>query len=395
MRRLIQGIIATAVISALVVTPSFAAIKSGAKCLTKGETKISGSKTFTCIKSGKKLVWSKGVTEKKAPVSSETPAPKLGDSLSFMSSEPSEQITFSNLAKNYAYVPYVAWKKSADKIAKFQPSDVKITVLVGENTDPINKNPSPAVTLVSRMYGDFKQASEFVLIYYSIYDIPWAEKLVEEYIGQNGGYDTSDTVRKMCPSRNSCNAAAALSNSVTGIGLTVVTASEQMRNDPVFNSGTLEAHEYSHTIQKKQYFGRMPQGLAPPQWLTEGGAEFIQTASVHNQSFDNYLTDRKRVTEELYKFKNFDSNWLNAFLNPAKLGTDWDLWKSYYGFRVYDVGFMTSEILVAIAGPNSIMEIFKLMGDGLSFQDSFFKIFGVKWDSAIKTITSVLASQIG
>jgi len=159
MRRLIQGIIATAVISALVVTPSFAAIKSGAKCLTKGETKISGSKTFTCIKSGKKLVWSKGVTEKKAPVSSETPAPKSGDSLSFMSSEPSEQITFSNLAKNYAYVPYVAWKKSADKIAKFQPSDVKITVLVGENTDPINKNPSPAVTLVSRMYGDFKQAS--------------------------------------------------------------------------------------------------------------------------------------------------------------------------------------------------------------------------------------------
>jgi len=395
MRRLTQSIIAGAIISALVVTPSFAAVKSGAKCTTKGETKISGAKTFTCIKSAKKLVWNKGVTGKKSPASGETQAPKSGDSLSFVSSEPSEQITFSNLAKNYAYVPYAAWKKSADKIAKFQPSDVKITVLVGENTDPINKNPSPAVTLVSRMYGDFKQASEFVLIYYSIYDVPWAEKLVEQYIGQNGGYDTSDTVRKMCPSRNSCNAAAALTNSVTGIGLTVVTASEQMRNDPVFNSGTLEAHEYSHTIQKKQYFGRMPQGLAPPQWLTEGGAEFIQTASVHNQSFDNYLTDRKRITEELYKFKNFDSNWLNAFLNPAKLGTDWDLWKSYYGFRVYDVGFMTSEILVAIAGPNSIMEIFKLMGDGLSFQDSFFKIFGVKWDSAIKTITSVLASQIG
>ena len=395
MRRLTQSIITSAIISALVVTPSFAAVKSGAKCTTKGETKISGSKTFTCIKSGKKLVWNKGVTEKKAPTSSETSAPKSDDSLSFMSSEPSEQISFSNLAKNYAYVPFVAWKKSADKIAKFQPADVKITVLVGENTDPINKNPSAAVTLASRMYGDYKQASEFVLIYYSIYDIPWAEKLVEEYIGDNGGYDTSDTVRKMCPSRNSCNAAAALSNSVTGIGLTVVTASDQMRNDPVFNSGTLEAHEYSHTIQKKQYFGRMPQGLAPPQWLTEGGAEFIQTASVHNQSFDKYLTDRKRVTEELYKFKNFDSNWLNAFLNPAKLGTDWDLWKSYYGFRVYDVGFMTSEILVAIAGPNSIMEVFKLMGDGLSFQDSFFKIFGVKWDSAIKTITSVLASQIG
>ena len=150
------------------ITSTFAAVKSGSSCSQPGSSAISGKIKFKCIKSGKKLVWSKGVTEKKAPVSSETPAPKSGDSLSFMSSEPSEQITFSNLAKNYAYVPYVAWKKSADKIAKFQPSDVKITVLVGENTDPINKNPSPAVTLVSRMYGDFKQASEFVLIYYSI-----------------------------------------------------------------------------------------------------------------------------------------------------------------------------------------------------------------------------------
>ena len=363
--------------------PANAAVKAGANCTPIGTKKISGDKEFTCVKSGSKLIWNKGVKIKASPV------------LSFKTMQSPKKITFSNLGKNYAYVPITAWANSGQKIANTKPANVKITLLVGPNTDPINKNPIEAVTLASKMYGDFDQAKEFVLIYFSIYDVPWAEKLVEEYIGKNGGYDVSGEVKKLCPSRNSCNSAAALSNSVTGIGLTIVTASDQMRTDPVFYSGTLEAHEYSHTIQKKQYFGRIPQGLAPPQWLTEGGAEFIQTASVHSTSFDNYLIDRKRITADLYNFKSFDSKWLNSFLNPNELGTDWNLWKKYDGFRVYDVGFMISEIFVAIQGPNSIMDIFKYMGDGLTFQDSFFKVFNVKWDLAIETITKVLAEQIG
>ena len=96
----------------------------------------------------------------------------------------------------------------------------------------------------------------------------------------------------------------------------------------------------------------------------------------------------------MYSFKDFNNSRLDAFLNPSKLGTDWNLWKGYDGFRVYDIGFMVSEILVAIKGPNSIMEIFKLMGDGVTFQESFYKIFGVQWDSAISSITQALADQL-
>ena len=394
MRRIVSATLIATLFLGLASQPAFAAVKAGSKCTIKGEKKTSGTKTYTCTKTKGKLVWDKGVQIRPIPTPTEKSKEVITPDLGFKSSAPTEELTFSNLSKNYRYVPYLAWKKSAEKIAKFEPSNLKITILIGPNTDPINKSPTSAVNLASRMYGDFKQAKEFVLIYYNVYDIPWAEKLVADYIGDKGGFDTSDTVRKMCPSRNTCNAAASLTNSETGIGLTVVTASDQMRNDPVFYSGPVEAHEYSHTIQKQQYFGRMPQGLAPPQWLTEGGAEFIQTGSVHSDSFADYLKDRERITEELYKNRSFDSNWLMTFLNPAKLGNEWDLWKSYYGFRVYDVGFMTCEILVAIAGPSSIMEIFKLMGDGLTYQDSFAKVFGIQWDSAIKTITEVLGKQI-
>ena len=46
---------------ALPLTPSYAATQ-GASCVKAGATQTTAGKKFTCVKSGKKLVWSKGVT---------------------------------------------------------------------------------------------------------------------------------------------------------------------------------------------------------------------------------------------------------------------------------------------------------------------------------------------
>ena len=56
--------------------PAFAAVKAGAKCSTKGETKTAQGKKFTCIKSGKTLVWNKGVVVKTSGGVVTPPAPK-------------------------------------------------------------------------------------------------------------------------------------------------------------------------------------------------------------------------------------------------------------------------------------------------------------------------------
>jgi hypothetical protein len=60
----------------LVTAPSFAAVKAGAKCTKAGATSNAGDKKFTCIKSGKNLVWNKGVVVKKA-APNPTPAPTV------------------------------------------------------------------------------------------------------------------------------------------------------------------------------------------------------------------------------------------------------------------------------------------------------------------------------
>ena len=55
-------------ITLLGTTPVHALTKAGAKCSKAGATSTSAGKKYTCIKSGKSLVWNKGVTVKKIVV---------------------------------------------------------------------------------------------------------------------------------------------------------------------------------------------------------------------------------------------------------------------------------------------------------------------------------------
>ena len=52
--------------------PASAAVKAGAKCTKVNSKSVVGNKTFTCVKSGKKLVWSKGTPVKPTPTFSLT-----------------------------------------------------------------------------------------------------------------------------------------------------------------------------------------------------------------------------------------------------------------------------------------------------------------------------------
>lgn len=61
----------------LVASNSYAAVKAGSACSKAGIKSVSAGKTYTCVKSGKKLVWDKGVlipVAKPAPNASATPS---------------------------------------------------------------------------------------------------------------------------------------------------------------------------------------------------------------------------------------------------------------------------------------------------------------------------------
>ena len=59
-KRLISLLVITPLLLSSQLSVSHAAAKAGAKCSTVGVKSVVGTKTFTCVKSGKKLIWDKG-----------------------------------------------------------------------------------------------------------------------------------------------------------------------------------------------------------------------------------------------------------------------------------------------------------------------------------------------
>ena len=86
MRRVITYLLT----ACLVIAPStstFAAVKAGGACSKLNTTSIAGSKKFTCIKSGKKLIWNKGVavTSKSTTPIVEIADPVITDNSTYLS----------------------------------------------------------------------------------------------------------------------------------------------------------------------------------------------------------------------------------------------------------------------------------------------------------------------
>lgn len=79
------------------VNSATAVVKAGAKCTKLGQTSIVSGKKYTCVKSGKKLVWNKGVRLAIKP----TPTPSV-KRISVNDSEVVVKVTSANC---YAYVP--------------------------------------------------------------------------------------------------------------------------------------------------------------------------------------------------------------------------------------------------------------------------------------------------
>ena len=61
MKKAFALVVSIAFVGSALTMPAFGAAKSGAPCTKAGSTSIASGKKYTCIKSGKKLVWNKGV----------------------------------------------------------------------------------------------------------------------------------------------------------------------------------------------------------------------------------------------------------------------------------------------------------------------------------------------
>lgn len=365
-------IISTVAISFIGVNESSASARNN-KCVKVGTFKTAAKVKYQCKRLTTGLRWVK-VQTKAVPT---TPAEVI-------ISIPTD---WSNIEKYAENIPYASWKASVSAITNGIPQMPTLNIINGPNAFITYQSPEIEISLTSRLFSSAKQPLHLTIMRFGYADIEWA---ASQWLSQFNGQDDSvgSEIRSGCSTPTTCWGGVARNTKDGRAWISLATMKENTSSSRHI-SGALEAHEYTHTIQHELLSGTPTQRL--PRWLLEGMASYSQAAVEGVASFDLYKAER---TKEVNDLRN-SVEWLESFLAPT--GSDWSHWNKYTGndsWRIYDVGFMATEALVALRGPNTVMSLYTRVGSGQTFDQAFNELYGISWAEAHKIIARVISLQI-
>jgi hypothetical protein len=330
----------------LVASNSYAAVKAGSACKKVGSKSLSGGKSYTCIKSGKKLVWDKGVlVSKPMPAVSATPSPSTEQKISFTPWESSfvtEHMTQTALSKTSEYL-----------------GNVKPSNAYGFTVDPaITSSDREWITkILDYTNGAFSNVLQGQVKVFLGTTHQWSATTLRSagtWVGDPGS---------PYPCSNGVNDAYC-----AGPDLTLLIYSDiyKANSNYQWDAGrrSTPAHELFHNVQ----FALGGRNVAPsdpthiPRWLMEGSANYFGFYIVDKLELATYESGRNqqvttnpnyRTVTPLVEYDNFSSD-------------------------PYGIGQAATEYLIASIGFENFLNIWKFTKAEESFNLGFRKAVGIE-----------------
>jgi hypothetical protein len=384
MKRIGSVVVVFALLVSTIQVSASAAVKAGANCTKAGVKKVdTAGKTLTCLKVGKKLIWNKAAVN---PVAKQSPAPTPVTSVAPVAAVPTAPTSFDDLIQNYKGISYAAWSKSRAKILASTKTDFNYQLVLGPNSQLTNKDPTSAFNLVTRLYSGYAKPGDVYLLAFNFEDRDWAVKQMESIIPTASSRWIYDVA---CATKASCDGGGSFFD---GSKKHLIVETMVIINENT-TSGTLEAHEFTHSVQQMAMGAARPGTefiTAPwlPNWYWEGQARFAQNATIWFESFDSYLRLRNATSRGLFQDSKYDSKYIEEYfvINPNR---EWG--NKHNRQRQYDLGGMFIEILTALKGPDSTMEMWKLAGTGVGLESAFERIYGLPFSKALPIMSKAIA----
>jgi len=433
-----------------------AAPKAGATCSKNGLVSVSNGVKYTCVKSGSKLLWNKGVkvspvpsatptatatpapvpsatpsaTATPAPIPSSSPTPKAFKASIPISLPVSQKgpITFANVMDHISEIPQTAYQNVQNVIAANSPVNVETSIFVGPTTVlDVAGGTARIKEIVAReaqLWSGFSQSPYYAIYAYNAEDEPATEqKFLADF--KTRGYDNSDKEFSAGPIRamagncqqtvipgqfsgplTSCRGANSGSytnsnDSFLELGQTGV------EKAPYFVQGGIVGHEYMHAVQSAQWIGVtnchnaaggacFRSGMAnngfSPCWLFEGLPNSVGPM-VAARTFADYQSYRSGLP-----FSQGPTS-VTDYLQPSLRDYLFNQAPNscYQNMAIYRLGYavgaVTTEALVAIGGPQSVMALYALGAEGQDFPTAFKNVYGISWDDASIILSKVLAAE--
>ncbi len=317
-------------------------------------------------------------------------------------------VSFQDLDSHLSGITYGAWLNGSKHIQASTPTLGNVKILIGPNTQVADPKPLDAFAKASALYFQSQQVKNLYLIEFSKADSVWAQQQYDLLHPKN--YDPDAAVHQ-CHPNNGCIGAQAGVNAagdgviIYGMG-GIQYPGPDGTPDPRQTNGDVLAHEYTHTIQMLN----APCNSGPtcygqlPQWTLEGNADWSGLLDVSTDSYQSYMKFRGNILESIpgnSKLSQFTPAWVTTYLNPnptfVSNQDNWSYWHSnpiYSPDWAYSIGAMVDEVLTSLKGPESVMNLYKDAGAGLSFVQAFQQEFGISWADACPILGKVISGEI-
>ena len=419
---LATGLVAVTVFGSISTSWSVNPPKAGSLCKKVGKTQTFKGKTFTCVKSGKKVVWRLEATKSAAPAPTPaltstpspttipTPTPTITPSpqstpTPSLSPTPSPSPTpivtpksFADLYENRKGISFAAWRKSSDIMATSKPKVGALEIHTGPNTKPYFDDYLTAVSLVSRLFPNRLEPSKTLIIRYNFKDLEWAEKLTKEKLtaeeySQLQSAEENRLVGSNCDTKTQdCRGAkqqtaptSRVSVILQGIenALDVYDPTAEVRS----RSGMLEAHEYFHALQRIPIMDKTR--VWPHAWFREGSANWVQNIAINNKDFDKYREYIRQTCSPIC-LRLSEAQIIEFFetSNENYTAPKFDRWLNY------SLSSHVIEALVALKGPDTLIDLYEQMGKKLTFDQAFMATYGVEWSYALPILAKTVYANL-
>ena len=373
-KRTLSVLMVTALCVAPITQASAATAKAGATCPKLKATSVIKGKKFTCIKSGKKLVWDKGVVVK----SPTTPVTKLPED--------------TGVLKAYEALTLIA------KSVVVKPTDIKTVASSKVTTDSVKEIESRYSFVASFFDALLPANTPVTLVVSTNEEIEWAGSQLAKLNGNSfaewlkvfknpsisspcGPYYSAGSNGKTLDKR--------ILNNYSLFGKSCVS---QLPADENFKT-TIE-HEWVHNVQNAVSVNfdqnSNPDKQNMPCWFKEGQAVFYGSALGYRNDYDGYLKVRKwNMKNDVYG---------SAQDRPDISQTLQKLDESYDVFRCgndggYSIGSIAVEKMVLLKGNAGVIAFMKELKNQTYWQEAFSVVYGIDGDQWIASVGKDIAKE--